>query len=109
MQDVSQPVMTVDEITRRLEELDAALRVVEAEGRELEEKIRKGITNARFSPNRTQRTQRKNRHRHTAPVLAFWLLHHLLHLRLLFVCYILFSLRKTYVSCVTYITRIKKF
>jgi len=44
MQDSSQPVMSVDEITRRLEELDAALRVVESEGRDLEEKIRQGIT-----------------------------------------------------------------
>ena len=33
------------DITRRLEELDAALRVVESEGRDLEERIRKGITN----------------------------------------------------------------
>jgi len=44
LQDSSEPVMSVDEITRRLEELDAALRVVESEGRDLEEKIRKGIT-----------------------------------------------------------------
>ena len=46
MQDSSQPLMTVNEITGRLEELDAALRIVETEGRELEEKIRKGITKA---------------------------------------------------------------
>jgi len=44
LQDSSEPVMSVDEITRRLEVLDAALRVVESEGRDLEEKIRKGIT-----------------------------------------------------------------
>jgi len=44
VQDSSQPVMTADEIVRRLEQLDAALRVVESEGRELEEKIRKGIS-----------------------------------------------------------------
>jgi len=36
--------MTVDEITRRLEQLDSALRLVETEGRDLEEKIRKGTT-----------------------------------------------------------------
>jgi len=36
--------MTVDEINGRLEKLDAALRLVEAEGRELEEKIRRGTT-----------------------------------------------------------------
>jgi len=42
MQDSSQPLMTVDQITRHLEELDTALRVVESEGRDLEEKIRKG-------------------------------------------------------------------
>ena len=43
LQDISEPVMTVREITGRLEELDAALRLVESEGRGLEEKIRKGI------------------------------------------------------------------
>jgi len=40
--------MSVDEIIRRLERLDAALRVVESEGRDLEEKIRKG-TGVMFS------------------------------------------------------------
>jgi len=49
VQDSSQPVMTADEIVRRLEQLDAALRVVESEGRELEEKIRKGISAASVS------------------------------------------------------------
>jgi len=35
--------MTVNEIVQRLDRLDTALRVVESEGRDLEEKIRKGI------------------------------------------------------------------
>jgi len=41
--------MTVDEITRQLEALDAALRIVECEGRNLEESIRKGINVADVS------------------------------------------------------------
>jgi len=49
LQDISEPVMTVDEITRQLETLDAALRIVESEGRNLEESIRKGINVADVS------------------------------------------------------------
>jgi len=42
--------MTVDEITRRLEQLDSALRLVETEGRDLEEKIRKGTCDTHSAP-----------------------------------------------------------
>lgn len=42
LQDSSEPAIPVDEILSRLEELDKQLQTLEAEGRELEEKIRSG-------------------------------------------------------------------
>jgi len=73
LQDSSEPVMTVKDITRRLEQLDAALRLVETEGRDLEEKIRKGITTVIlwWCPFTLRSAHERPLHRHCRSVIVF--------------------------------------